>query len=86
MRVDPSKIRSMIAWPLPKSIRSLRGFLGLNGYNRKFVNKYGLPVAPLTDFLRNDAFLWSFEASKSFVILKEAMKSPLSSSSLPRFL
>lgn len=40
--VEKSKVTDMIAWPLPQNIRSLRGFLGLSGYYRKFVKGYGI--------------------------------------------
>jgi hypothetical protein len=32
VRADPSKIDSMLQWPIPHNIKSLRGFLGLTGY------------------------------------------------------
>ena len=41
VKVDPNKIKSIKEWKVPKTIRQLRGFLGLTGYYRKFVKNYG---------------------------------------------
>jgi hypothetical protein len=40
--MDPAKVQAMADWPKPRSARAVRGFLGLAGYYRKFVNDYGL--------------------------------------------
>jgi hypothetical protein len=32
MTADPSKIQAMVNWPKPRTIKALRGFLGLTGY------------------------------------------------------
>ncbi|XP_057775458.1 uncharacterized protein LOC130994433 [Salvia miltiorrhiza] len=73
LRVDPTKIQAMLDWPQPKTAKQLRGFLGLTGYYRKFIQHYASIAAPLTDLLRKDGFHWSTQASSSFTTLQQAM-------------
>eukprot|EP00253_Pinus_taeda_P022389 PITA_22389 len=73
VKVDPSKIKSIKERKIPTSIKHLRGFLELTGYYREFVKNYGRIAAPLTTLLKNDAFSWTPEATKTFEHLKEAM-------------
>ena len=73
--VDPNKVQAMLNWPLPKSLKALRGFLGLAGYYHCFVTNYSQIAWPLTQQLKKDAFLWNEEATHAFEQLKEAMVS-----------
>ena len=73
VRVDPKKIQAMQDWPRPKTLKNLRGFLGLTGYYRKFVKNYGKIAAPLTKLLRKNAFTWNDVADQAFSSLKQAM-------------
>jgi hypothetical protein len=73
IRVDPKKIEAMQDWPHPKTLKSLRGFLGLTGYYRKFVKNYGKIAAPLTTLLKKNSFTWTPAIAQDFQTLKMAM-------------
>lgn len=52
--VDPQKIEAMQNYPIPKTLKELRSFLGLTGYYRKFIANYAKIVKPLTIHLRGE--------------------------------
>ena len=56
--MDADKVETVASWPVPRSARALRGFLGLAGYYRKFIRDFGIIAAPLMRLLRRDAFAW----------------------------
>jgi len=73
----PAKVAVVRQWPLPQSLWQLRGFLGLAGYYRRFVCRYGTIAKPLTDMLKKDNFYWSQEAKLAFQLLKDKLSQAL---------
>lgn len=63
---DPRKLESMVSWLILNNLKSLRDFLGLIGYYRKFIRNYGQIEAPLIALLKKDAFQWLDAVGEAF--------------------
>ena len=49
---DPEKVRAVSEWPRPETLRDLRGFLGLSGYYRRFMQGFAEVACPLQRLLQ----------------------------------
>jgi transposase InsO family protein len=74
IETDSRKIEAVLDWPTPKKLKEVRGFLGLCGYYRKFVEKFADIAAPLHALTKkNCSFLWSTECQNAFNTLKQKL-------------
>jgi hypothetical protein len=49
--VNPSKVASILEWEAPKTVKQIRGFLGVAGYYRRFIKGLSKIAGPLTKLL-----------------------------------
>ncbi|XP_022631822.1 uncharacterized protein LOC111240655 [Vigna radiata var. radiata] len=73
VEMDEDKIKAIIDWERSRTVKSLRGFLGLTGNYRRFVRDYGKIAKPLTELLKKGGFSWSTNAEAAWKTFKEAM-------------
>lgn len=57
VHTEHDKIAAVLEWPDPKNLKQLRGFIGLTGYYRRFIQDYEEICRPLTALLKKDAFI-----------------------------
>lgn len=51
---DPEKVSAIKNWPIPRSVKELRSFLGFAGYYRRFVKDYSRLARPLNELLKGE--------------------------------
>lgn len=55
VRPNPNKVEAILNWPLPKTPKELKSFLGTVSYYRRFIPKFANIAKPLTCQLRGKA-------------------------------
>jgi hypothetical protein len=73
-RPDHGKIETILHFPTPKTVISVRSFLGLTGYYRKYIRGYSRLAGPLFELTRKDvAFVWDVGYQQAYQALKAAL-------------
>ncbi|XP_040951522.1 uncharacterized protein [Gossypium hirsutum] len=71
IQVDLRKIKAALEWKQPRNLSEICSFLGLAGYNRRFVEGFSLIAAPFTKLLcKGVPFNWTDAQQESFEKLK----------------
>ena len=73
----PEKTQSIMEWPIPKSSKEVRSFLGLANFYRRFVPNFTDIAAPLSDLTGTKVqFSWNSTHQQTFEKLKLMLTSP----------
>lgn len=74
IRPDPKKIEAIKAFPVPKTVRDIRSFIGLSSYYRRFIKSYAQIATPLNELTRKVVpFVWTEKHQNSFDTLRQAL-------------
>ncbi|CAN6705190.1 unnamed protein product [Malus baccata var. baccata] len=74
LMMEKGKIKAIQEWEPPTKVPTLRSFLELANYYRRFIKGYSAIAAPLTDLLKkNKAWEWTDRCQDAFKRLKKAL-------------
>jgi len=70
--MDISKLKGIQDWPIPSTVKQVRGFLGFGNFYRQFIKNFSDIAHPLNDLLRKDKrFDWTQECQDAFKTMKK---------------
>jgi len=52
VKVDPERVKTIQEWPMPKTVRDIRVFIGFMNYYRRFIAKFSEIALPLTNLTK----------------------------------
>ncbi|MEW8546424.1 MAG: ribonuclease H family protein, partial [Candidatus Thiodiazotropha sp.] len=91
IETDPAKLEAVRSWPVPKSVKDVRRFLGFTGYYRRFIEGFAAIARPLNNLLIGHAtnpkvkkksaqkrvpFKWGVEEQVSFDTIIDRLTNP----------
>jgi len=70
--MDTSKLKGIQDWPIPSTVKQVRGFLGFGNFYHRFIRNFSDIAHPLNDLLRKDKrFDWTQECQDAFESMKK---------------
>ena len=74
VKASEEKVKAILDWPQPSTVRDIRSFLGLANYYRRFIQDYSKIAKPLTDLTSEKVkFQWGQDQDAAFNRLKYAL-------------
>jgi hypothetical protein len=72
--VYPGKVKDVLDWVVPQTVKEVRSFLGLAGYYWRFIENFSKIAKPLTSLLEKGVdFSWTDERRMAFEELKKRL-------------
>ena len=72
MKMDPSKVDTVLQWNAPRTLKDLQAFLGFANFYRRFIKGFSKTALPLTKATKKDeVFRWSPQMQVAFDTLKQ---------------
>jgi RNase H-like domain found in reverse transcriptase/Integrase zinc binding domain len=74
MAINPDKIDIVKTYPVPRTVKQLKAFLGLSTFYRRFLRNYSHITYPLRQLLqKNQNFIWTDECQQAFDSIKQSL-------------
>ena len=76
LAVDPAKVKVVNDWEPPTDVGTVRSFVGLVQYFKRFIKDLSTILSPMTNLTKKNAvFVWSEECETSFQTVKAMLSS-----------
>ena len=70
--MDPSKLKGIRDWPIPKTVKQVRSWLGFGNFYWRFIKGFSHLAQPLNQLLKKDQpFIWDDNAQTLFDKMKK---------------
>lgn len=83
IKPNPDKVKAIKQFPIPKTTKQIKAFLGLLGYYRKFIDNFAHITKPLTkclkkgaEIIHDDEFIQCFNRCKNLLINEPILQYP----------
>ena len=54
IKIEEAKVKAVLDWPVPKSVKDIQKFLGLANYYRRFIEEFAKIARPLHELTRKE--------------------------------
>jgi len=72
IKMEKEKVKGVLEWPMPKSVKDIQKFLGLANYYCRFIEGFATVVRPLHDLVKKDKkWDWMEKEERAFKELKK---------------